>query len=153
MSDWSRDGAYILFTSQAPDTGFDLWAMSLSGDRKPFPLVKTKFDELFATFSPDGRYIAYMSAESGRMEVYVQEFPEPRNKWQVSTSGGNEPFWRADGRELFYRSVSRVMAVPVQTGETFTVGTPVQLFETRFAAVTVRAHYRPTPDGQRVGVI
>jgi Tol biopolymer transport system component len=152
-SDWSRDGASILFTSQSSDTGFDLWALPMSGDRKPFPIVKTKFDEMFATFSPDGRYVAYMSAESGRMEVYVQEFPEPRNKSQVSTGGGSEPFWRADGRELFYRSGTRVMAVPVHTSETFTPGSPAPIFETRFAAVTVRAHYRPAPDGQRFLVL
>jgi len=152
-SDWSPDGKYLLFTSQITDTGWDIWAMPMTGQRTPVALVKTKFDELFATFSPDGRYVAYMSSESGRMQVYVQEFPDARNKWQVSTDGGTEPFWRADGRELFYRSGERVMAVPVQTGETFTVGTPVPLFKTRFAQVIVRAHYRPTPDGQRFLVL
>jgi Tol biopolymer transport system component len=152
-SDWSPDGKYVLFTNQTTGSGWDIFALPLGGDRKPFPIVKTKFDELFAAFSPDGRYVAYMSAESGRMQVYVQEFPDARNKWQVSTDGGSEPSWRGDGRELFYRSRDRVMAVAVQTGDTFTVGTPAELFKTRFAQVIVRAHYRPAPDGQRFLVL
>lgn len=79
----------------------------------------------------------------------MQEFPEARTKWQVSTEGGTSAFWRADGRELFYRNAGRVMAVAVQTGDSFTVGSPQQLFETRFANLTVRTVYRPTFDGQR----
>jgi Tol biopolymer transport system component len=116
-------------------------------------MVKTKFNELFATLSPDNRYIAYHSNESGRPEIYVQEFPEARNKWQVSIEGGTSAFWRADGRELFYRNATRLMAVPVETGATFIAGTPVELFQTRFAAITVRGHYRPTLDGQRFLVL
>jgi eukaryotic-like serine/threonine-protein kinase len=148
-SDWSRDGAVILFSNQGKQTGWDIWALPLAGDRKPFPIVKTKFDELFATFSPDGRYVAYASNESGRGEVYVQEFPQPRNKWQISTEGGIQPFWRADGRELFYRAASRLMSVPVEISPTFTAGAPAQLFPARFANLLLRGHYRPTPDGQR----
>ena len=125
----------------------------MEGDRKPIPVVKTKFNELFATFSPDGKYIAYHSNESGRPEIYVQEFPEARNKWQVSTEGGTQAFWRADGRELFYRNAGQLMAVPVDAGSTFNVGTPQALFETRFAAITVRGLYRPTADGQRFLVL
>jgi eukaryotic-like serine/threonine-protein kinase len=154
VSDWSRDGRFILYTSRAGDEfGWDIFALPLEGDRKPSPLVKTKFNEMFATFSPDGKFIAYHSNESGRPEIYVQEFPEARNKWQVSTEGGTSPFWRADGRELFYRNAARLMAVAVEAGSTFTVGTPQQLFETRFAAITVRGVYRPTPDGQRFLVL
>jgi Tol biopolymer transport system component len=154
VSDWSRDGRFILYTSRAGDEfGWDIFALPLEGDRKPIPLVKTKFNEMFATFSPDGKFIAYHSNESGRPEVYVQEFPEARNKWQVSTEGGTSPFWRADGRELFYRNARQLMAVAVEAGSTFTVGTPQQLFETRFAAITVRGVYRPTPDGQRFLVL
>ena len=154
ISDWSRDGRFVLYTSRASDEfGYDILALPMDGDRKPIPLVKTKFNELFATFSPDGKYIAYHSNESGRPEIYVQEFPEARNKWQVSTDGGTSAFWRADGRELYYRNGGRLMAVPVDAGATFTVGTPVPLFETRFAAITVRGLYRPTPDGQRFLVL
>jgi hypothetical protein len=87
------------------------------------------------------------------MEIYVHEFPEARNKWQVSTGGGSEPLWRRDGRELFYRNGSELMAVPIEAGATFTAGNPARLFETRFAATIVRGHYRPAPDGQRFLVL
>nr|MBA3888496.1 PD40 domain-containing protein [Acidobacteriota bacterium] len=154
VSDWSRDGRHILFTSRGEgETGWDIWALALEGDRKPFPVVQTTFGELWATFSPDGKYIAYQSNESGRAEIYVHEFPEAQHKWQVSTAGGVEPFWRVDGRELFYRSGSRLMAVPIQAGAGFSAGTPVPLFETRFATSTVRGRYRPAPDGQRFLVL
>jgi Tol biopolymer transport system component len=155
VSDWSPDGRYLLFTSRGSSntTGWDISAVPVDGDRKPFSVVKTQFNELWATFSPDGKYIAYQSNESGRAEIYVHEFPEARNKWQVSTEGGTEPHWRGDGRELFYRSGTRVIAVPVQTGATFTVGSPVPLFQTRFSTATVRSRYRPAPDGQRFIVL
>jgi hypothetical protein len=82
--------------------------------------------------------------------VYVQEFPEARSKWQVSPDGGREPFWRADGRELYYRAPdARLMAVAVEKGDTFTAGTPQPLFRARFSPVNARGLYRPTPDGQR----
>ena len=140
---------------EAPDD-FEhrLLALPLQGDRKPFPLRKTKFAELNGTLSPDGRYLAYQSNESGRVEVYVQEFPEARSKWQVSPDGGREPFWRADGKELFYRAPNaNLMAVPIEKGTTFAAGTPVVLFRGRFAPVAARGLYRPTPDGQRFLVL
>jgi hypothetical protein len=87
------------------------------------------------------------------MEIYVQEFPDARSKYQVSTDGGTQAFWRADGKELFYRSRGRIMAVPVSAGESFTVGTPQELFAATFGNVTVRAHYRPAADGQRFLVL
>jgi eukaryotic-like serine/threonine-protein kinase len=154
VTDWSRDGRHILFTSRGEgETGWDIWAMALDGDRKPFPVVQTAFAELWATFSPDGRLIAYQSNESGRAEIYVHEFPEARHKWQVSTDGGAEPFWRGDGRELYYRAGSRLMAVPIQAGASFSAGAPAQVLETRFATSTVRGRYRPTPDGRRFLVL
>jgi hypothetical protein len=113
-------------------------------------LRKSRFAELNGTLSPDGRFLAYQSNESGRVEVYVQEFPEARSKWQVSTDGGREPFWRADGRELYYRAPSAaIMAVPIEKSEVFTAGTPAPLFRGRFAFVNARALYRPSADGQR----
>jgi Tol biopolymer transport system component len=149
LSDWSPDGKYLIYSAQASDTGWDVWALPVAGDRKPIALAKSRFDEMFATISPNGKYLAYWSNESGRSEVYVQEFPEARSKWQVSTDGGVEPFWRRDGRELFYRNGTRIMAVPVETGATFTAGTPSELFKGRFATLVSRARYRPSADGQR----
>ena len=149
-ADWSRDGAHLVFDSRGVETGWDVWALPMKGEGKPFPVVKTKFTELSPTLSPDGSFIAYYSNESGRNQVYVQEFPEPRSKWQISTGGGLEPFWRADGRELFYLSPdSRVMSVPLEAGATFSAGTPQALFAARLQPVQLRAHYRPAPDGQR----
>ena len=154
VSDWSRDGRYILFHSRGQnENGWDTFAMPTDGDKKPFAIGNTKFNELSAELSPDGKYVAYQSNESGRSEIYVHEFPDARNKWQVSLEGGTQPHWRGDGRELFYRAVNAMMAVPVQAGAAFTVGTPAKLFDTRFAAVITRGHYRPTPNGQRFLVL
>jgi Tol biopolymer transport system component len=153
-SDWSRDGKYLLFASQGRETRWDLWALPMAGEKKPFPVAKTRFGELFGSFSPDGRYVAYFSNESGQMEVYVQEFPEARNKWQVSTKGGTEPFWSGNGQEIFYRAPdAHVMSVAVKTAGTFEASVPQALFQTRFANVTARAHFRPAPDGQRFLVL
>jgi Tol biopolymer transport system component len=153
-SEWSRDGKYLLYVSQGKQTGFDVWALPMTGEKKPIPVATTRFSELFGTFSPDAAYVTYSSNESGRREVYVQEFPEARNKWQLSTSGGAQPFWSGDGKEIFYRTPdAHVMSVPVKTGGGFTAGVPRALFQARFANVVARAHYRPTPDGQRFLVL
>jgi eukaryotic-like serine/threonine-protein kinase len=148
-SDWTRDGSYLIYATRSAATGWDQWAVRLTGDKKAFPLAKTRFNELFGTVSPDGRFLAYFSDESGQMEIYVQEFPEPQNKWQVSASGGREPFWSADGRTLYFRDAANgVMAVSVDTTSTFSAGIPQRLFQTRFAPVVARAHFRPAPDGR-----
>ena len=154
VSDWSRDGSYLLFSTQNAETGWDSYALPMKGtNRTPIALLKTKFDELFPTFSPDGHYIVYSSNESGRSEVYAQEFPDARTKSQISTDGGGQPYWSGDGKEIFYRSRTRLMAVPVQTSPTLSIGAPTELFQVPFAAVIVRGHYRPAPDGKRFLVI
>jgi Tol biopolymer transport system component len=154
VSDWSPDGKYLLVTWRGKaGGGWNISALSMTGDHRLIPLVKTQFAELWATFSPDGKYIAYQSNESGRSEIYVQEFPEPRNKWQVSTSGGVEPFWRADGKEMFYRWNRQIIGVPVQIGATFVAGTPAPILETRFSGTVARGLYRPSPDGQKFLVL
>ncbi|MEO6401111.1 MAG: protein kinase [Vicinamibacteria bacterium] len=155
VTDWTKDGKYIIFASLSKDAAWDIYALPVTGDRKPIPLVKTRFSEYGGVVSPDGRYLAYRSNESGQSEVYVQEFPEARSKFQVSTSGGGEdPFWKGDGREIYYRTRDRkIMAVPVMAGPTFATGTPQVLFEATFAAINARSLYRPTTDGQRFLVI
>jgi Tol biopolymer transport system component len=155
VSDWSPDGRYVLYTARPPqgDTGWNIMALPMDGERKPIPIAKTQFSEMWATFSPDGKYVAYQSNESGVNEIYVQEFPEAVNKVRVSTEGGGEAFWRGDGRELFYRAGARLMAVPVQMSGAFVPGIPVPLFQARFAAVIVRGRYRPARDGQRFLVL
>ena len=93
--------------------------LPLFGEHKPFPFVNTSFDEALGQFSPDGRWVAYHSNESGRHEVYVQPFPGPGGKWQISTSGGIEPRWRRDGKELFYIAPDgKLMAAPIQSAGT-----------------------------------
>jgi Tol biopolymer transport system component len=153
-SEWSRDGKYLLYASQGKETRWDLWALPMTGEKKPFPVAKTRFAEMFGGFSPDARFVVYSTDESGQREVYVQDFPEARNKWQVSTKGGSQPFWSGNGREIFYRAPdARVMSVPVKTAGGFEAGVPQALFQARFANIPARAHYRPTPDGQRFLVL
>jgi Tol biopolymer transport system component len=148
--DWTRDGRYIAFQSRGKETGWDIWALPTFGDRKPIPLLKTPFAEQRPVFSPDGRFLAYQSNESGRAEVYVQSFPGPGGKWQISTSGGNEPQWRADGKELYYRAPDqKVMAVEIQTGSSITAGTPQPLFQGRFDMSLARNRFVATADGRR----
>ena len=101
-------------------------------------------------FSPDGRWLAYASDESGRTEIYVQPYPGPGAKWQISTDGGTEPQWNRNGRELFYRSGNRMMAVDVGTTPNLTVSKPKQIFEGEYEPTLVSAaNYDVSPDGQR----
>jgi len=145
---WSRDGRFILYQSLAKDTGDDLWIAPQFGDRKPFPYLNTKFNEEEGSFSPDGRWIAYVSDESGRDEVYVQAFPLSGAKWQISAGGGSQPNWRRDGTELFYLAADRnLMAVPIKAGATVEAGVPKSLFP-----ITATADHRSfavANDGQR----
>ena len=123
-SDWSRDGKYILYTRHT-----DLWFLSLP-DLKKSLFLKAPSVLRNGQFSPDGKWVAYASNETGKWEIYVTSFPEPRGKWQVSVGGGEQPRWRGDGRELFYLSPnSKMMAVPVTTGANFEARTPVALFQ------------------------
>jgi hypothetical protein len=135
--DWSTDGRMLLYALQDPRTRSDLWALPLTGDRKPFPVAQTSFDEIQGQLSPDGRWVAYVSDETGRYEAYVRPFPGPGGKSPVSVDGGIYPRWRRDGRELYYVAPdNRLMAVPIQAGSdghTLSSGTPVALFSTRLA--------------------
>ncbi len=148
--DWSKDGRYIAYMSQGKKTAWDVWVLPTFGDRKPIPAVVGPFLELDPRFSPDGRFLAYQSNESGRFEIYVQSFPDARGKWQVSTSGGGDVSWRADGKELFYRAADqKLMAVDIQAGSTFQAGIPRALFPARIQPGTARNKYVVSADGQR----
>src|SRR5262249_52876426 len=96
--DWSSDGRFLLFRNSSPQTGADLWILPVFGDKKPFSFLKTPFDESDGQFSPDGKWIAYQSNESGRFEIYVQPFPGPGGKFQISTNGGAQPRWNKNGK-------------------------------------------------------
>jgi eukaryotic-like serine/threonine-protein kinase len=123
-NDWSRDGKYILYTQDN-----DFWFVT-APELKSGLFLKAPSVLRNGQFSPDGKWVAYASNETGRWEIYVTSFPAPSGKWQVSVGGGEQPRWRADGRELFYLSPdSKVMAVPVTTGANFDAGTPVALFQ------------------------
>ena len=155
-SDFSRDGRFLLYSSADPKTRNDIWALPIVGGGKPFPVVQTSANEHHAQFSPDGKWIAYQSDESGRDEVYLQPFPGPGGRSPMSTNGGVQVRWRRDGKELFYIALDgRLMAVPVQLsadGGTVEAGAPAALFLTRVFAVqgiNIRQQYMPSPDGQR----
>jgi eukaryotic-like serine/threonine-protein kinase len=149
-TDWSRDGRYIAFAKQGKGTGWDSWALPTFGEKKPFPIVVGPFAENMPVFSPDTRFVAYQSNESGRAEIYVQSFPVASGKWQVSSSGGTDPSWRSDGKEIYYRSADqKLMAVDIQAGESFKAGIPRPLFAARVQPGVARNKYVPTADGER----
>jgi len=148
---FSPDGQFVAFFRTDPKTQRDIWVLSLK-DKKRSPFLVTPATEGAPRFSPDGRFIAYVSDESGRPEIYVQPFPGPGGKWQISTDGGIEPVWNRNGRELFYRNRNRMMAVPVTTEPTFSAGHPSMLFEGEYLASPFPATgvtYDVTADGQR----
>jgi len=165
--DWSRDGRFLMFAAQDEKTGADLWALPMDGDgRKPFAVLQSSFDELHGRFSPDGRWIAYASNETGRLEVYVRAFPEAGGKRQVSTGGGFFPRWRQDGRELFYVAPDNsIMAVPVSEGpdaRTLNPGSATALFRLPQLAVNgnngltnflARAPYAVAADGRFLVIV
>ena len=116
---WSPDGRYLLYGIFDRTTRGDLWLLPIAGDRTPIALLQTPASEEQAQISPDGRWFAYTSDESGRSEVYVRSFPKPARKWQISTNGGGDGRWRPDGKELYYIADDRrLMAVAVKTGAT-----------------------------------
>ena len=145
---WSGD--WLVYYDSDPATGFDVWALPSGGDRKPRAVVRTPFAEQYPRLSPDGRWLAYTSNESGRSEVLVQSFPEPAGRTQISTNGGIEPVWSRDGRELFYLNGDAMMAVEIRTSQTLTAGSPRKLFEGRYVpSPNGVASYDVSENGQR----
>jgi Tol biopolymer transport system component len=143
---WAPDSSTLAFHERKPNGERDIWVVSRGND--PVPFLHTPFDERLPQFSPDGRWLAYVSDESGRNDVYVQPFPGPGPKWLVSTDGGIDPVWSRDGRELFYRQGDQMMAVPVAPNAEFLAGRPRQLFEIRFDAGDNGPNYDVSPDGK-----
>jgi serine/threonine-protein kinase len=129
----SRDGRFLLFTRVAPDSSDDLFVMHLDNrEVESQAIVKTRFSEYSPHVSPDGRWVAYNSDESGRPEIYISPFPGPGGKTVISTDGGTEPHWSRDGRELFYRNGDSMMAVTLAPGSSLAAGSPRRLFEGRY---------------------
>ena len=155
---WSPDAQQLAFVNASGTP--EIWVLRMgdasSGQagqgRKAQPLYHTGAFEDAPQFSPDGRWLAYTSNESGRTEVYVQPYPGPGGKWLISTDGGTEPQWNRNGRELFYRLGDKMMAVDISTQPNFAAGKPRQLFEGRYASNPLgyaRPNYDVSPDGQR----
>jgi Tol biopolymer transport system component len=151
--DWSADGRYVLYSSDDPESSYDIWALRMDGDAEPFPVVRTAFQERDGQFSPDGRWIAYQSNDSGRWEVYVQPVRDAAARRQVSQDGGEQVRWRGDGEELFYLALDgKLMAVPLRLDSmaaAVEIGTPEILFASRMGRVSNRAQYIVSPDGSR----
>ncbi len=150
---WSTDGRYIAYDEVDSKTKTDLWVLPLFGDRKPIRFLRTEFNESLGHFSPDGRWFAYVSDESGRKEVYVQTFPPSGAKWQISTDGGNFPNWRGDGKEIFYMSPDqKLMSVEVRADSTLQAGKPRALFEAHYFNIPIYP-YTVSSDGQKFLIV
>jgi eukaryotic-like serine/threonine-protein kinase len=146
----SPDGKTLAFLRLTAKTGGDLYRLSLVGDADIRPMLSTPAYESGAQFSPDGRWIAYVSDESGRFEVYVRPFEGTDRRWQVSTQGGTHPRWGRDGKELFYRIGQMMMSVDVTRTAELAFSTPRMLFERRYAFATQTiANYDLSADGKR----
>jgi Tol biopolymer transport system component len=151
VADWSQDRRFLLLTTSPAD----FWAVDLSGDRKPFPVLTSPANETQAQLSPDAKWIAYTSNESGRDEVYLQSFPMPGHKRQVSVNGGAMPRWRRDGKELFYLAANQyLMSVRVNNPTLLELDPPAPLFRTHLIVQGSEATGLPTAydvsaDGQR----
>ena len=149
-TDWSPDGKVLLFDTFSPATNTDVMTLLLDGSAKPAPLLGGRFAERWAQFSPDGKWIAYASADSGAREVFLTRY-SGGGRWQVSTDSGTYPRWSPDGRELFFYSpiAGKIMAARVDTrGDAVDIGTPVALFDARAPDGFARYFYDIAPDGR-----
>ena len=151
VSDWSRDGTYILYTVVDPENSWDLWYLERDqeGGWDPHLFLQTKFRERTPRLSPDGRYIAYASNESGQDEIYVQPFPDGGRRTTVSNNGGQQPRWSPDGRELFYVEGTTLTAVSVDTSAKFSARSRTPLFDHPSLGRSFYPQYDVSADGQR----
>jgi Tol biopolymer transport system component len=144
----SPDGQILAIVDFNPNTEHDVLLLRIR-DRQVVPFIHSRFCEMQPDFSPDGHWIAYTSNESGRYEIYIQSFPGPGGKWQISSQGGREPLWARNGKELFYRSGNQYWVADVQTGSAFSAGRPRLLFEQHGYVPTYLRNYDISPDGRR----
>ena len=152
VEQWSSDGKYLLFNNQRAEGGTAILALPLTpgSERKPIPVVEGRFNYQRAQLSPDGRFLAYRSTESGAEEIYVQPFPPTGAKWQVSISGGTEACWSDDGHQLFYIAGSTIMTVPVEMqGGRFEIGVPKPLIDVQLSADPARNRIVAVGNGRR----
>ena len=152
-SDWSADGAWVAYSASTTKTGFDVWALPITGDRKPVLVAQSPFNEMQGVISPDSHWIAYASDQSGRYEVYVQAFPVGKETWTISKDGGSQPRWSRQGRELMYlRPDGMLMSAATQVGQTFAHSPATALFKTALPTVVnpYRWGYVPSADGERI---
>jgi Tol biopolymer transport system component len=155
---WSPDGDSLLYGVWTPTGSGDVMVLPLTKDAKPQAFAATPFLEMGGQFSPDGRFVVYDSNETGRSEIYIRPFPAAAGKWRVSTDGGTNPRWRADGGELFYIAPDRtLMAVAIGAGVgSPSLSTPRPLFQTRISGSLgrdVRNNYAVSRDGQRFLIV
>ena len=155
--DWSPDGRFVLYSSIDQKRGFDLWALRVQGDRTPFEVVRTDFNEGVAQFSPDGHWVVYESDRTGRPEIFVRPFPGPGGDVRVSTDGGSQPRWNPNGKELFYVAADdRLTAIPIHVSsngndQIVEPGAPAALFATNVGSTALnafRAQYLVYANGQ-----
>ena len=149
----SADGTMLAFRENHPETSGDIWILPFEEGGELQPFARTPFEEVEPEFSPDGRWVAYASNESGRFEIYVQDYPGPGGKAQISTDGGTEPRWAKGGRELLYRNGRQVMAVEIEGTEGLTAGAPAVLFDGDFLTSQWERNYDVAADGQQFVMI
>jgi serine/threonine-protein kinase len=148
---WSPDGATLAFDERKPSAEHDIWILSRGSE--PTPFQRTDHDESAPAFSPDGKWLAYVSDESGRSAVWVQPFPGPGPKWLVSLEGGTEPAWAKTGAELYYRRGNQLIAVPVTAGTEFSWAKSQVVFDSRYETLEGARNYDVSPDGKSFVVV
>lgn len=144
-TDWSHDGHYVVYMANELGTNWNIWAMPLTGGPTPQAVLRTQFNETDARISPDGRWLAYVSDESGKWEVYLQQFVSPGGKWRTSSIGGTQPEWSHDGREIFYVTADQT----VHVGASLNPGTPKELFQLHTVTDFLGNTYDIAEDDQR----
>jgi serine/threonine protein kinase len=152
-TDWSRDNRFILYVTTDPKTSADMWVLPVGKGQQPYPFLNTAAEENAGKFSPDVKWVAYQSNETGQFQIYVRSFPNPGAKWQVTTAGGTQPRWAANGKELYYVSPDgKLMAVPIVAKDTIIEpGEAVPLFDPQIANARTsayRAQYDVSRDGR-----